>query len=97
MKKRTALTLLGIAATGGVAVAAAGVAGYDPFAPFSATVQTDMSSLLATRSIADSEVIPAPAADLGGVVDQERGFESTAWWPPKLAAPKNGRRTSASC
>lgn len=89
MKRNSTLTLLTAAAAGGAVAAAAGAAaGYNPFAPFSATVQTDMESLTATRSIADSKVIPAPEPTFGGVIDKT-AYDSKAWWAPKIV-PKAG-------
>ena len=47
---------------------------------------TTTESLNATRSIAGSDVIPAPNPTFGGTIDKNAA-DSTPWWPPKLVAP----------
>src|SRR5271165_4203112 len=70
------------AAIGGVAVAA------DPGIFVSPTgLSTIMSSLFATRTVADSKVIPAPEPTFGGVIDQVAA-KSKAWWKPQVVPPK---------
>jgi arylsulfatase len=44
-------------------------------------------SLNATRSIGDSDVIPAPQPTFGGTIDKNASA-STPWWQPKIVAPK---------
>ncbi|HMF28778.1 MAG TPA: sulfatase-like hydrolase/transferase, partial [Candidatus Cybelea sp.] len=47
-----------------------------------------LESLNATRSAGDSDVIPAPKPTFGGTIEKNAA-DSTAWWQPKLVAPKN--------
>lgn len=82
MKRKTALGLAGVAVAGGV-VGAGGVALSQGVG-----FQTIMSSLTATRTVADSDVIPAPAPTFGGKIDKDVS-KSTAWWPPAVV-PKPG-------
>ena len=51
-------------------------------------IKTDMSSLLGTRDVSQSMVIPAPEPTFGGVIDKD-SYKSTAWWAPAIA-PKKG-------
>jgi hypothetical protein len=65
-----------IIASAGIAIALAPV------------VKTDMASLVATRTVADSNVIPAPEPTFGGVIDKNVA-QSTAWWAPQIAPSKH--------
>src|SRR6516225_819078 len=47
-----------------------------------------LESLNATRSVGDSDVIPAPRPTFGGTIEKNAA-DSTAWWQPKLVAPQN--------
>jgi arylsulfatase A-like enzyme len=51
-------------------------------------IKTDMSSLLTTRDVSQSTVIPAPEPTFGGIIDKD-SYKSTAWWTPEIA-PKKG-------
>jgi arylsulfatase len=87
--KRTIAFGAGALAVGGAAaVLAQNLGAYNPSAPFSPTVRTDLGSLAATRSINESKVIPAPEPTYGGVINKT-AFDSTAWWAPKIV-PKPG-------
>ncbi len=78
MRKGAVAGLAGLAAAGGASVVLAQSVGF----------QTIVSSLTQTRSIADSNVIPAPAPTFGGKIDKDIS-KSTGWWPPNVA-PKPG-------
>ncbi|HVN68420.1 MAG TPA: arylsulfatase [Candidatus Binatia bacterium] len=78
MKRGVAVGLTGLAVAGGATVALS--QGLD--------FKTIMSSLVETQSIADSDVIPAPAPTFGGTIERDVA-KSTAWWPPAIA-PKPG-------
>ena len=54
----------------------------------SSGITTDVESLLTTRSIGSSSVIPAPEPTFGGTIDTTV-LRSRAWWAPKIAPPKN--------
>jgi arylsulfatase A-like enzyme len=74
LKRNVVLGLAGLAVAGGAtAVVAQGV-----------SFPTIMSSLTATRSIAGSDVIPAPEPTFGGKIDKDVA-RSTAWWQPEIA------------
>jgi arylsulfatase A-like enzyme len=51
-------------------------------------VKTDMASLVATRTISGSKVIPAPEPTFGGVIEKNAS-QSTAWWAPQIVPPKH--------
>ena len=51
-------------------------------------LQSVIASLTATRTVADSDVIPAPEPTFGGKIDRDYS-KSTAWWPPSVV-PKPG-------
>ena len=50
-------------------------------------IVTDTSSLLVTRSIGQSTVIPAPTPTFGGTINTTV-LRSRAWWQPKIAPAK---------
>jgi len=50
-------------------------------------IKTDMASLVATRDVSQSTVIPAPTPTYGGVIDKN-AYNSTAWWEPQVAPHK---------
>ncbi|HET9029078.1 MAG TPA: arylsulfatase [Candidatus Aquilonibacter sp.] len=86
--QRISPLLLGTAAAGvavgGVAVAAV----TDPNLFTSPTgLTTILSSVTGTRTINDSDVIPAPLPTFGGVIGNVVR-DSKAWWPPQITAPK---------
>jgi arylsulfatase len=54
---------------------------------YNGLVKTDMASLLATRDVSQSTVIPAPEPTYGGVI-AKNASQSTAWWAPQIAPPK---------
>jgi len=56
-------------------------------AAWNGLVVTDVGSLTAVRSIANSKVIPAPEPTFGGTI-AKNAADSKAWWPPEVAAPK---------
>ncbi len=82
MKRKTALGLAGVAVAGGV-VGAGGVALSQ-----SVGFQTIMSSLTATRTVADSDVIPAPAPTFGG--QDRQGRQQVDGLVAAEVAPKPG-------
>src|SRR5215469_3305576 len=47
-----------------------------------------LDSLNATRSVGDSDVIPAPKPTFGGTIEKNAS-DSTPWWQPKLVTPKS--------
>ena len=78
MKRGIATGLTGLAVAGAAGAVVAQTVGF----------KTIMTSLTETRSVADSDVIPAPAPTFGGTIDKDIS-KSTAWWPPEVA-PKPG-------
>jgi len=81
--KRT--TLAGLA---GLALAGVIGAGVIAQTEWNGVVKTDMASLVATRDISQSTVIPAPGPTFGGSITKNAST-STAWWAPEIA-PKKG-------
>ena len=82
MKRITAVGLAGLAVAGAGAAIAVGAEEWNGI------VKTDMASLLATRDVSQSTVIPAPEPTFGGVINKDVA-KSTAWWAPAIA-PKKG-------
>jgi arylsulfatase len=69
-----------VALAGGLALSAGAFA----FSQSNVTLE----SLNATRTVSDSDVIPAPVPTFGGTIDKNAA-DSTAWWQPRLVAPKD--------
>jgi arylsulfatase A-like enzyme len=82
MNRTTAIGLAGLAVAGGVAAVTYGAE------PWNGLVKTDMSSLVATRDVGQSTVIPAPGPTYGGMIEKDAS-QSTAWWKPAVA-PRPG-------
>jgi arylsulfatase len=75
--------LLPIAISIGLPGAAAAGAGAYALAQGNPTLE----SLNQTRSIANSDVIPAPEPTFGGDIKKNAG-DSTGWWPAKIVPPR---------
>jgi hypothetical protein len=69
MKRGVAAGLAGLAVAGNTTVALSQTVGF----------KTIMSSLVETRSIGDSDVIPAPQPTFGGTIEKDIA-KSTGWW-----------------
>ncbi|HZV78661.1 MAG TPA: arylsulfatase [Candidatus Binatus sp.] len=76
--KRGILFALTVLALAGIAFAAE---------TYNGLVKTDMASLIATRDVSQSTVIPAPEPTYGGVI-AKNASQSTGWWAPQIAPPK---------
>ncbi|MBV8171618.1 MAG: sulfatase-like hydrolase/transferase [Candidatus Eremiobacteraeota bacterium] len=50
-------------------------------------IKTDMASLITTRDVGQSTVIPEPTPTYGGNI-QRNAYDSTAWWEPQIAPHK---------
>ena len=79
MKRITVVGLAVIARAAAIAVGAE---------QWNGIVKTDMASLIATRDVGQSTVIPAPEPTYGGVI-KKNASQSTAWWAPQIA-PRKG-------